>query len=38
MSRIAAPMLGGMVTAPLQSRFVVPVVYALLRQHASSAP
>jgi Cu(I)/Ag(I) efflux system membrane protein CusA/SilA len=31
MSRIAAPMLGGMVTAPLLSLFVVPAVYALLR-------
>ncbi|HOM12864.1 MAG TPA: CusA/CzcA family heavy metal efflux RND transporter, partial [Rubrivivax sp.] len=36
MSRIAAPMLGGMVTAPLLSLFVVPAVYALLRRHASS--
>jgi Cu(I)/Ag(I) efflux system membrane protein CusA/SilA len=32
MSRIAAPMLGGMVTAPLLSLFVVPAVYALLRR------
>ena len=31
MSRIAAPMLGGMVTAPLLSLFVVPAVFALLR-------
>jgi Cu(I)/Ag(I) efflux system membrane protein CusA/SilA len=31
MSRIAAPMLGGMVTAPLLSLFVVPAVYGLLR-------
>ncbi|MDP3615369.1 MAG: efflux RND transporter permease subunit, partial [Rubrivivax sp.] len=31
MSRIAAPMLGGMVTAPLLSLFVVPAVYVLLR-------
>jgi Cu(I)/Ag(I) efflux system membrane protein CusA/SilA len=37
MSRIAAPMLGGMVTAPLLSLFVVPAVYALLRRHAPSA-
>ena len=36
MSRIAAPMLGGMVTAPLLSLFVVPAVYALLRRHAPS--
>ncbi len=32
MSRIAAPMLGGMVTAPLLSLFVVPAAYALLRR------
>ncbi|TXH04472.1 MAG: efflux RND transporter permease subunit [Nevskiaceae bacterium] len=32
MSRIAAPMVGGMVTAPLLSMFVVPAVYLLLRQ------
>ncbi len=31
MSRIAAPMLGGMITAPLLSLFVVPTVYALMR-------
>lgn len=31
MSRIAAPMLGGMVSAPLLSLFVVPAVYLLLR-------
>lgn len=36
MSRIAAPMLGGMVTAPLLSLFVVPAVYALLQRRASS--
>jgi Cu(I)/Ag(I) efflux system membrane protein CusA/SilA len=30
MQRIAAPMVGGMVTAPLLSLFVVPVVYMLL--------
>ena len=38
MSRIAAPMLGGMVTAPLLSLFVVPAVYSLLRARASAAP
>jgi Cu(I)/Ag(I) efflux system membrane protein CusA/SilA len=39
MSRIAAPMLGGMVTAPLLSLFVVPAVYALMRRTpASGAP
>ncbi|MBN8492043.1 MAG: efflux RND transporter permease subunit [Burkholderiales bacterium] len=37
MSRIAAPMLGGMITAPLLSLFVVPAVYALLRRRASSS-
>ncbi len=31
MSRIAAPMVGGMLTAPLLSMFVIPVVYLLLR-------
>jgi Cu(I)/Ag(I) efflux system membrane protein CusA/SilA len=29
MSRIAAPMIGGMITAPLLSLFVIPVVYYL---------
>jgi copper/silver efflux system protein len=32
MSRIAAPMLGGMISAPLLSLFVVPAVYVLLRR------
>jgi Cu(I)/Ag(I) efflux system membrane protein CusA/SilA len=32
MSRIAAPMLGGMVTAPLLSLLIVPALYALLRR------
>ena len=32
MRRIAAPMVGGMITAPLLSMFVVPVVYMLLRR------
>jgi Cu(I)/Ag(I) efflux system membrane protein CusA/SilA len=31
MSRIAAPMLGGMLTAPLLSLFVVPAAYRLMR-------
>ena len=31
MQRIAAPMVGGMITAPLLSMFVVPVVYLLMR-------
>jgi copper/silver efflux system protein len=39
--RIAAPMVGGIVTAPFLSMFVVPVVYLLLRQrsigHASAS-
>jgi copper/silver efflux system protein len=38
MSRIAAPMLGGMITAPLLSLFVVPAVYALLRRRVRGAP
>ena len=32
MQRIAAPMIGGMITAPLLSLFVVPAVFALMRQ------
>ncbi|MEW3655140.1 hypothetical protein QOZ55_29825, partial [Pseudomonas aeruginosa] len=32
MSRIAAPMLGGMVTAPLLSLFVIPAAYLLMRK------
>jgi len=32
MQRIAAPMVGGMVTAPLLSMFVVPAAYLLLRR------
>jgi Cu(I)/Ag(I) efflux system membrane protein CusA/SilA len=35
MSRIAAPMLGGMVTAPLLSLFIVPAVYALRRRRVT---
>jgi Cu(I)/Ag(I) efflux system membrane protein CusA/SilA len=31
MSRIAAPMVGGMITAPLLSLFVVPAAYRLMR-------
>jgi Cu(I)/Ag(I) efflux system membrane protein CusA/SilA len=31
MSRIAAPMVGGMITAPLLSLFVIPAAYRLLR-------
>ncbi|EAA3446849.1 hypothetical protein E8Q29_08480 [Salmonella enterica] len=35
MSRIAAPMIGGMITAPLLSLFIIPVAYKLmwLRRH-----
>jgi len=32
MSRIAAPMVGGMITAPLLSMFVVPAAYLLMRR------
>jgi Cu(I)/Ag(I) efflux system membrane protein CusA/SilA len=35
MSRIAAPMLGGMITAPLLSLLVVPAAYALLRRRSA---
>jgi Cu(I)/Ag(I) efflux system membrane protein CusA/SilA len=31
MRRIAAPMVGGMITAPLLSMFVVPAAYLLIR-------
>jgi Cu(I)/Ag(I) efflux system membrane protein CusA/SilA len=34
MRRIAAPMVGGMITAPLLSLFVIPAVYLLWRQRA----
>ena len=36
MSRIAAPMVGGMVTAPLLSMLVVPAAYLLLRRRRPS--
>jgi len=32
MQRIAAPMVGGMITAPLLSLFVVPAAFALMRR------
>ncbi len=35
MQRIAAPMIGGMVTAPLLSLFVVPAAYRLLRRRSA---
>lgn len=37
MQRIAAPMVGGMVTAPLLSLFVVPAVYLLIRKRQTKA-
>jgi Cu(I)/Ag(I) efflux system membrane protein CusA/SilA len=38
MQRIAAPMVGGMITAPLLSMFVVPVAYLLLRRRRVASP
>lgn len=39
MSRIAAPMVGGMLTAPLLSLFVIPAAYRLMRRrHLSVEP
>ncbi len=38
MQRIAAPMVGGMVTAPLLSMFVVPAAYFLMRRRGPAAP
>jgi Cu(I)/Ag(I) efflux system membrane protein CusA/SilA len=37
MQRIAAPMVGGMVTAPLLSMFVVPAIYRLMRRRDRAA-
>ena len=37
MQRIAAPMVGGMITAPLLSMFVIPAVYLLMRQKRGRA-
>ncbi|GAB3431812.1 efflux RND transporter permease subunit [Massilia solisilvae] len=37
MQRIAAPMVGGMITAPLLSMFVVPAAYLLLRRRQVGA-
>lgn len=34
MRRIAAPMVGGMITAPLLSLLVVPVIYLLWKRRA----
>lgn len=33
MQRIAAPMVGGMITAPLLSLFVIPAAWKLLQEH-----
>ena len=38
MSRIAAPMIGGMLTAPLLSMLVIPAGYLLLRRRRSETP
>ncbi|WP_410210837.1 efflux RND transporter permease subunit [Aquirhabdus sp.] len=37
MSRIAVPMVGGMITAPLLSMFVIPAAYHLMRRRTSKA-
>ena len=37
MSRIAAPMIGGMITAPLLSMLVIPAGYLLLRRRSSKS-
>ena len=36
MQRIAAPMIGGMITAPLLSMLVIPVVYSLMRRRKTA--
>jgi len=38
MQRIAAPMVGGMITAPLLSMFVIPAAYLLMRRPKREAP
>ncbi|KEO90509.1 cation transporter [Erythrobacter longus] len=38
MSRIAAPMIGGMITAPLLSMFVLPAAYLLMRRPRPERP
>src|SRR5256884_8882000 len=38
MRRIAAPMVGGMITAPLLSMFVIPAAYLLIRRQRWIAP
>ena len=37
MRRIAAPMVGGMITAPLLSMFVIPTSYLLLKRYRTAA-
>ncbi len=38
MSRIAAPMIGGMITAPLLSLFVIPVIYLMWKRRGLEEP
>jgi Cu(I)/Ag(I) efflux system membrane protein CusA/SilA len=38
MQRIAAPMVGGMISAPLLSMFVIPAAYLLMRRRLGSVP
>jgi Cu(I)/Ag(I) efflux system membrane protein CusA/SilA len=38
MSRVAAPMIGGMLTAPLLSMFVIPAAYLLMRRRREATP
>jgi Cu(I)/Ag(I) efflux system membrane protein CusA/SilA len=38
MQRIAAPMVGGMITAPLLSMFVIPAAFLLMRRRHSATP
>jgi Cu(I)/Ag(I) efflux system membrane protein CusA/SilA len=38
MQRIAAPMVGGMITAPLLSMIVVPAAYLLMQRRRFKSP
>jgi Cu(I)/Ag(I) efflux system membrane protein CusA/SilA len=38
MQRIAAPMIGGMITAPLLSMFVIPAAYMLMNRRLAAQP
>jgi copper/silver efflux system protein len=38
MQRIAAPMVGGMISAPLLSMFVIPAAYLLMRRRREPKP